>query len=439
MLSIGLYSVFSESELTTKVFNDTAMHMMSVIWHMLFCKAMRERMIIGMHVYGGSVKRAVSVFLAVISVLLLMPVPKAAAQTPELPAKAVVLMEYSSGEVLAADDAHEKLPCASITKVMTLLLVFEAIEQGVLRYEDILTASAHAAGMGGSDIWLREGEQMSVDDLIKACVVMSANDAAVVLAEAISGTEEAFVARMNERAQELGMHDTVFKNCNGLDEEGHLTSAYDVAIMSRALMAHERIFDYTLIWIDYVRGGDTQLVNTNKLVRSYKGIKGLKTGTTGAAGSCISACAERNGMTLIAVVLGAENTNDRFSAAASLMDYGFSNWKTVKPESPELPVLPVRNGMEDTVQAVCDAPSEVLVPVSGASSVEVKIQLPEELSAPVEAGQQIGKLCVLLNGDTVEELPIKAENGVEAITFKSAFQYVLRNFFGCTSSKVSDA
>ena len=204
--------------------------------------------------------------------------------------------------------------------------------------------------MGGSDIWLKEGEQMTVDDLIKACVVMSANDAAVVLAEAVAGTEEAFVERMNARAAELGMNDTVFKNCNGLDEDGHVTSAYDVAVMSRALMQHEKIFDYTMIWIDYVRGGETQLVNTNKLVRSYNGITGLKTGTTSAAGSCISASAERNGMTLIGVVLGAANTNDRFAAATSLLDYGFANWKIAAPEAPALPVLPVTGGMTGEVR-----------------------------------------------------------------------------------------
>lgn len=382
-----------------------------------------------MRIRWRAAERAACVLAVLCFLLYMLPAAKTFAQAPDLPAKAAVLMEYSSGEVLAEKHAHEKLPCASITKVMTLLLVFEAIEDGVLHFDDVLTASAHAAGMGGSDIWLREGEQMSVDDLIKACVVMSANDAAVVLAEAISGTEEAFVARMNERAAELGMADTVFKNCNGLDEEGHLTSAYDVAIMSRALMAHERIYDYTMIWIDYVRGGETQLVNTNKLVRSYKGIKGLKTGTTGAAGSCITACAERNGMTLIGVVLGAENTNDRFSAASSLLDYGFSNWKTVLPESPALPLLPVDLGMQEEVTVVCDAPSAVLVPVSGPNEVKTELALPERLEAPVEAGQQVGTLTVRLNGEAAEVLPVTAAQSVEKITFKSAFLYLLQHFF----------
>lgn len=241
--------------------------------------------------------------LAVAAALLLPALP-ARAEGLELTAPSAVLMEASTGRVLFEKDPHALRSCASITKVMTLCLVFEAIDSGRLSLDQTLTASAHAASMGGSDIWLEEGEAMSVDDLIKATVIMSANDAAVVLAEAVSGSEEAFVAQMNEKAQQLGMNDTVFKNCNGLDEEGHVTSAYDVALMSRELICHEKVFDYTLTWMDSVRGGETQLVNTNKLIRSYQGITGLKTGTTGQAGSCITATAERNGLSLIAVVLG---------------------------------------------------------------------------------------------------------------------------------------
>lgn len=361
--------------------------------------------------------------------------PVAAAEALDLPVPAAALMEFSTGELLYGKNEHEKRPCASITKVMTLLLVFEAIESGALQYDDVLTASAHAAGMGGSDIWLKEGEQMTVDDLIKACVVMSANDAAVVLAEAVMGTEEAFVTRMNERAAELGMEDTTFKNCNGLDEEGHITSAYDVAVMSRALMQHEKIFDYTMIWIDYVREGQTQLVNTNKLVRSYKGIKGLKTGTTSGAGSCISAAAERDGMTLIGVVLGAENTKDRFAAATSLLDYGFANWKITVPEMPELPVVPVTGGMTDSVTLKAGEPSGVLIPVSGQNELKTILDIPDSLEAPIEVGQQAGVIRIEINDKTVEEIPVTATEAVEAITFSSAFQYLLNNFFCAFESK----
>ena len=389
---------------------------------------------------GKTGKRIVALLLTAALAAAVLPLaPAAAAEEIELPAPAAVLMEFDSGEVLYEKNAHEIRACASITKVMTLLLVFEAIDSGVLHYDDMLTASAHASGMGGSDIWLKEGEQMSVDDLIKACVVMSANDAAVVLAEAVAGTEEAFVARMNERAAELGMADTTFKNCNGLDEEGHLTSAYDVAVMSRALMQHEKIFDYTLIWIDYVRGGETQLVNTNKLVRSYNGIKGLKTGTTSAAGSCISAAAERNGITLIGVILGAENTNDRFSAASTLLDYGFANWKLAVPEMPELSELPVTGGMTDSVTPEAAAPSGVLVPVSGQGELRTELELPETVEAPVQAGQRLGTIRVTLNGETVEEIPVTVANGAEAITFASAFRYLLNHFFCATATKMLSA
>ena len=384
-----------------------------------------------MRIRIGKGKKVLSLLLAAALFFgLLCPLaPQAAAETLDLPVPAAVLMEFSTGKVLYEKSAHEKRPCASITKVMTLLLVFEAIDSGVLHYDDVLTASAHAAGMGGSDIWLKEGEQMTVDDLIKACVVMSANDAAVVLAEAVAGTEESFVARMNARAAELGMADTTFKNCNGLDEDGHLTSAYDVAVMSRALMEHEKIFDYTLIWIDYVRGGQTQLVNTNKLVRSYNGIKGLKTGTTSAAGSCISAAAERNGMTLIGVVLGAENTKDRFSAASSLLDYGFANWKITVPEAPALPDLPVTGGMTDTVRLEAAAPQGVLTAVSEQGALEIAPELPESVEAPVEKGQQVGVVRVSMNGETVEEIPVTAAESAEAITFGSAMRYLLEWFF----------
>ena len=268
--------------------------------------------------------------LAVAAALLLPALP-ARAEGLELTAPSAVLMEASTGRVLFEKDPHAVRSCASITKVMTLCLVFEAIDSGRLSLDQTLTASAHAASMGGSDIWLEEGEAMSVDDLIKATVIMSANDAAVVLAEAVSGSEEAFVAQMNEKAQQLGMNDTVFKNCNGLDEEGHVTSAYDVALMSRELIRHEKVFDYTLTWMDSVRGGETQLVNTNKLIRSYQGITGLKTGTTGQAGSCITATAERNGLSLIAVVLGADSTDHRFQDAVGLRLRGLESHRAGSP------------------------------------------------------------------------------------------------------------
>ena len=343
-------------------------------------------------------------------------------------APAAVLMEASTGQVMAEKEPHQQRPCASITKVMTLLLTFEAMEAGKLSLTDTLTASAHAASMGGSDIWLEEGEQMTVDDLIKATVIMSANDAAVVLAEAVSGSEEAFVARMNERAGELGMADTVFQNCNGLDEEGHVTSAYDVALMSRALLRFEKIRDYTLTWMDSVRNGETQLVNTNKLIRSYQGITGLKTGTTGQAGSCISATAQREGMELIAVVLGAESTDLRFQDAKALLDYGFAGWKTVTPETPFLQPAAVEGGMAQTVEVAAGEMPSLLLQAGEEAQVETVVQL-EPVKAPVEQGQELGRILCQVAGETVAQVPVTAQEGVEAVTFGAAFLALGRALF----------
>ena len=365
--------------------------------------------------------------LALAAVLALPGVSAQGAQVA-VTAPAAVLMEASTGQVLFEKGAHDRRACASITKVMTLLLTFEALEAGELSLDQELTASAHAASMGGSDIWLEEGERMTVDDLLKATVIMSANDAAVVLAEAVSGSEEAFVARMNERAGELGMEDTVFKNCNGLDEEGHLTSAYDVAVMSRALLAHEKIRDYTLTWMDSVRNGETQLVNTNKLIRSYQGITGLKTGTTGQAGSCISATAQREGMELIAVVLGAESTDLRFQDAKALLDYGFAGWKTVTPETPFLQPAAVEGGMAQTVEVAAGEMPSLLLTAGEEGQVETVVQL-EPVKAPVEQGQELGRILCQVAGETVAQVPVTAQEGVEAVTFGAAFLALGRALF----------
>ena len=348
----------------------------------------------------------------------------ACAEELTVTAPSAVVMEASSGQVLYEKDPHQVRSCASITKVMTLCLVMEAIDDGRLSLDQTLTASAHAASMGGSDIWLEEGESMSVDDLIKATVIMSANDAAVVLAEAVSGSEEAFVSAMNQKAKELGMKDTVFQNCNGLDEEGHVTSAYDVALMSRDLMTHEKIFDYTLTWMDSVRGGETQLVNTNKLIRTYQGITGLKTGTTSQAGSCITATAEREGLELIAVVLGADSTDHRFQDAAALLDYGFANWKVVVPEAPALERVPVARGMVPDVAAQAGESPKLLLKAAQTGEVETEIQW-KELTAPICQGDVIGTLRYCLEGETLAQVDITAGESVEEVTFLSGFWYLL--------------
>ena len=359
---------------------------------------------------------------------LLLPAFPAQGADLEVTAPSAVLMEASTGQVLFEKDPHAVRSCASITKVMTLCLVFEAIDSGRLSLDQTLTASAHAASMGGSDIWLEEGEAMSVDDLMKATVIMSANDAAVVLAEAVSGSEDAFVERMNQKAQELGMNDTTFQNCNGLDEEGHVTSAYDVALMSRELIRHEKIFDYTLTWMDSVRGGETQLVNTNKLIRSYQGITGLKTGTTGQAGSCITATAEREGLSLIAVVLGADSTDHRFQDAAALLDYGFGGWRVTEPEAPVLDPVPVARGMAPTVEVQAGESPSILLEAAETGQVETEIVL-QELAAPIQAGEVVGQIHYRVNGKTVAQVDITAVSGVEAVTFSGALGRLLQALF----------
>ena len=359
---------------------------------------------------------------------LLLPALPARAEGLEVTAPSAVLMEASTGQVLFEKDSHAVRSCASITKVMTLCLVFEAIDSGQLSLDQTLTASAHAASMGGSDIWLEEGESMTVDDLIKATVIMSANDAAVVLAEAVSGSEEAFVAQMNEKAQQLGMNDTVFKNCNGLDEEGHVTSAYDVALMSRELIRHEKVFDYALTWMDSVRGGETQLVNTNKLIRGYPGITGLKTGTTGQAGSCITATAEREGLSLIAVVLGADSTDHRFQDAAALLDYGFAGWKATVPEAPVLEPVPVARGMEPQVEPVLGEMPTLLLKAGEAGEVETAVTY-EELTAPVTRGDVIGQVTCTVDGSVMAQVDITAGEDVAQVTFFGVLSHLVQALF----------
>lgn len=344
-------------------------------------------------------------------------------------APSAVLMETSSGKILFEKNPHEQRPCASITKVMTMLLVSEAIDNGKLSLDDTITASAHAASMGGSDIWLEEGETMSADDMIKATVVASANDAAVALAEHLCGSEEVFVEKMNEKASQLGMKDTVFKNCNGLDEDGHITSAYDVAVMSRELMKHEMIFDYTSIWLDNLRGGKTQIVNTNKLLKTYNGITGLKTGTTNDAGCCMAASAKRGDMSLVAVVLGCNSGKERFSDAAALLDYGFANFSVTQLKAPEdLPkTIKVENGMQGNIGIGCDVNASIVLDKNSSSKIVSKIDLPESIEAPVVSGQKLGTVTYSLDGNAVKSFEITALQDAEKISFASVFSVLLNS------------
>ena len=344
----------------------------------------------------------------------------AAAAGPAVSCPSALLMEKQTGTVLFAQDEHTPREPASVTKIMTLLLVMEAIDSGALSYDDVVTGSAHAAGMGGSQIWLKENEQMMVRDLLKAVCIVSGNDAAVALAEHLAGSEDAFVERMNARAQELGMNDTHFVNCTGLPAAGHLTSACDIALMSRELILHHPdIRQFTTVWMDSLRGGESMLVNTNKLIRFYDGATGLKTGSTGSAGYCLSATAEKNGMELIAVVLKGKTSDERFSDAKSLLNYGFSTWSlvTVTPDE-VLPPVPVMLGVRGTVQPVLTSENTLLVEKTLANGLTKEVALAESVAAPVYAGDTLGQLTVRdAAGNTVAELPILAGEDVGHVTF----------------------
>mgnify|MGYP002537428671 CR=1 FL=1 len=345
----------------------------------------------------------------------------AAAVGPAVSCPSALLMEKQTGTVLFAQDEHTPREPASVTKIMTLLLVMEAIDSGALSYDDVVTGSAHAAGMGGSQIWLKENEQMTVRDLLKAVCIVSGNDAAVALAEHLAGSEDAFVERMNARAQELGMNDTHFVNCTGLPAERHLTSAYDIALMSRELIwRHPDIRRFTTIWMDSLRGGASMLVNTNKLLKSYRGITGLKTGTTGKAGVCISASAERDGLRLIAVVLGSASGKERFQAASTLLDYGFAHYESAAAALPgDAPqTLPVEHGTAATVPLNYESPGHCLMPKGEGGALEAVVELPASLSAPVAAGEQVGRIKILHQGTEMCSYPITAAQNVDALSFR---------------------
>lgn len=355
----------------------------------------------------------------------------AQAAGPEVNARAALLMEKSTGQVLYEANAHEALEPASVTKVMTLLLIMEALEAGTITKDTMVPVSATAAGMGGSQVYMEEGEEFSVHDMLKAIAVASGNDACVAMAEYLAGSEAAFVEQMNQRAQELGMADTVFCNCTGLPAEGHVSSAYDIALMSRELiLRHPDIREYTTIWMDTLRDGEFQLANTNKLLRSYQGATGLKTGSTDAALYCLSATAEKEGMELIAVVLGAPTSKDRFGAAAALLNYGFAAYAlvTAAPSEPLNPV-PVTLGTAESVQPVLGRDCHLLLAKGQAGKVTTTLDLVEAVQAPVAEGQQLGHLTVLVDGQAVEEIPLVAQQAVDKRTLWQVYGGLLAALF----------
>ncbi len=340
-----------------------------------------------------------------------------------------VLMEAATGRVLYEQNADEALPPASVTKVMTLLLVMEALEKGNITLDQMLTTSDNAASMGGSQIFLEVGEQMCVEDLLKSVIISSANDAAVVLAEAIAGSEESFVTMMNSRAAELGMNNTHFENTNGLDDTvtNHVTSARDIAIMSRALIAHEKILEYSSIWMDTVRNGEFGLTNTNRLVRFYKGATGLKTGSTSKAKFCISATAKRDGMHLIAVIMGAPTRDIRNAEAAKLLDWGFANYSLYTYAPSEQGSIKLLGSKNDTLPCRTQGIS-ILVPKGAASKVTVETEIRDSVQAPISAGEAVGKITFSLNGEQIGEANIVSSATEDRITFAELLYIMLQRF-----------
>lgn len=349
----------------------------------------------------------------------------------EINAKSAILIEPRSGAVLYEANADEKLAPASITKVMSLLLIMEAIDSGTLTLDTVITASEHACSMGGSQIWLEPNEQMTVDELLRAVVIASANDATVALGEAIAGSEEGFVVMMNEKAKSLGMNETEFKNATGLDADGHMTSAHDVAIMSAELVKHELIKNYSTVWMDSLRDGKSELVNTNRLVRFYSGAFGLKTGTTSKAGSCLSAAAERDGLCLIAVVMGSPTSNDRFNGARKLLDFGFANFsfENISADISNIGVMPVKKGTLRSVTPKAEGTIPVLMKKGGKSAITQEIELPENVTAPVKAGDIIGYVHVKYDDREIGAIPITATETSEKLTVWYALAKLYRKLF----------
>ncbi len=352
------------------------------------------------------------------------------ADSLQVKSKSYILMDIPSKTVIAEHDADLQLAPASITKIMSLLLVMESIADGRLTLDTEVTTSEHAASMGGSQIWLEPNEKMTVDELLKAAVVASANDAMTALAEAVSGSEESFVEEMNSRAAELGLQNSHFVNCSGLDAEGHYFSARDIAITSAELMRHDIIKNYSTIWMDSLRGGETELVNTNKLVRFYSGATGLKTGTTSTAGCCLSATAEKDGLGLVAVVMGCDTSADRFNSARKLLDYGFANYKslTVSPDLAECELPRVKNGVTDRLEIEAGQ-ATYLVKKSG-DEAELEIVMKKEVKAPIEKGEKVGEVIVRLSGNELGSIPITAKTGVKRSNFGTYFISLVTSLFG---------
>ena len=382
-------------------------------------------------------KRILCLLLA--GMLLIGFVSGAKAAEVEVAAPSAILMEASTGTVLYEKNAHERLAPASVTKIMTLLLVMEALQSGRISWDDTVIASEQAAAKGGSQIYLEQGEEMSMDEMLKSVVVSSANDCATALAEHVAGSEAAFVELMNRRAGELGMNDTHFVNCTGLDDEPnaaeHLTSAYDIAVMSRELLKHDAIRRYTTIWMDTVRNGEFGLANTNKLVRFYEGTTGLKTGYTSGAGHCLSASALRDGVEYIAVVLHCASSSDRFSSAKALLNYGFANYTLVSAdESVEIPAVTVELGVRETVTPTAAQACRALLEKGRKNEVSTRVSVDPSVKAPVEAGQRLGTLTLQAGSEVLAEVALVAPESIARRTWWDVTKQLLRGICFCADA-----
>lgn len=344
--------------------------------------------------------------------------------------KSSILMCADTGDIIYENNAYEHLSPASVTKVMSMLLILEALESGKISLSDEVVTSKNAVAMGGSQIWLEEGEKMTVDELFKAVAVASANDACTALAEYIAGSTTSFVSMMNERAKELGLENTNFENCTGLDDTAtnHYSCAYDIAVISREVMQHELIKNYTTIWLDYLRNGETELNNTNKLVNTYNGITGLKTGTTSKAGFCVCATAERDGMSLISVVLGADTSEDRFTSASNMLDYGFANYQIIVPEIDETQISTVKviNGIEKSVMPIYDETDKILVK-KGREDITYEYKTEPSVSAPVKSGDKLGEIIIKSGNETIRTVKLYSGKNIDKISFSYVFKEMLSN------------
>jgi len=343
--------------------------------------------------------------------------------------KSQILIEMSTGEVLYEENADEPLPMASITKMMGLILVGEAMEKGELSMEEVLTCSDYAKSMGGSEIWLKAGEQMTAEELLKAVMIVSANDAMMVFAEKLGSTEDGFVQMMNQKAEAMELSNTHFVNAVGFDEDGHYSSARDIAKMAQELQKYPQILQYATVWMDSLRNGETMLVNTNRLVRFYEGTTGLKTGTTDWAGHCLCATAQRNGMSLCSVVLGCKTSNGRFESSKELLNYGFSNYTLYEPEMPQLELLKISHGTKEQAELTVELPQAMVISREQVQNISVELPQPETWSAPLELGQQVGELLILADGKELARFPVCAAEAVEKLTFGKCFSLLLKESF----------